>query len=67
MKNPYEVLGVSPNATDDEVKKAYQVKVYQTISILPSFLSWVAVGYIVYTLLDTNKGVINTIIQFFPR
>ena len=23
MKNPYEVLGVSPNATDEEVKKTY--------------------------------------------
>lgn len=24
MNNPYEVLGVSPNATDDEVKEAYR-------------------------------------------
>ncbi len=24
MKNPYEVLGISPNATDDEVKVAYR-------------------------------------------
>ncbi len=24
MNNPYEVLGISPNATDDEVKRAYR-------------------------------------------
>ena len=24
MSNPYTVLGVSPNATDDEIKEAYR-------------------------------------------
>ena len=48
-----------------EVKKAHQVKIYQTISILPSFLSWVAVGYIVYSLLDPTKGILNQIVKAF--
>ena len=45
-----------------EVKKAIHVKVYQTFSILPKFLSWVAVSYIVYGLLDHEKGIFNQII-----
>lgn len=45
-----------------EVKKAYHIKVYQTVSILPSFLSWVAVSYVVYGLLETDKGIINQIV-----
>ena len=48
-----------------EVKKAGHVKVYQTVSIIPSFLSWVAVGYIVYALLDPGKGIVNQILVFF--
>ena len=45
-----------------EVKKKRQVKVYQTVSIIPSFISWVAVGYIVYAFLDPTKGMLNQIL-----
>lgn len=45
-----------------EVKKAYQVKLYQTFAILPVFLSWVAVSYIVYALLEPTKGIFNQLI-----
>lgn len=48
-----------------EVKKARHVKLYQTVSILPSFLSWVAVSYIVYGFLDTSKGMLNKVIAAF--
>lgn len=48
-----------------EVKKVRHVKVYQTVSILPSFLSWVAVSYIVYGFLDGEKGILNQIIRSF--
>ena len=48
-----------------EVKRAIHIKVYQGIAILPSFLSWVAVSYIVYALLDGEKGIVNDMIRFF--
>lgn len=48
-----------------EVKKRAHVKTYQTVSILPSFLSMVAVSYIVYALLDPTKGILNQIIVAF--
>ena len=46
-----------------EVKRAWHLKVYQTISILPSFLSWVAVSYIVYGFLEPEKGIVNAVIR----
>ena len=48
-----------------EVKKAKHVKHIRQFSILPSFLSWVAVGYIVYALLDPTKGIINKVLEYF--
>lgn len=40
-------------------------KVFQTSLLIPYFLSWVAVSYIVNTLLDYNHGVLNNIIEMF--
>ena len=48
-----------------EVKKRRHVKIYQTVSILPNFLSWVAVSYMSYALLEPTKGILNQIIESF--
>jgi len=39
------------------------IKAYQTITIVPSFLSWVVVGYLVYALLKPTGGIANQIIE----
>ncbi|MBP3361102.1 MAG: sugar ABC transporter permease [Clostridia bacterium] len=44
-------------------KKA--VKVYQTAMLVPYFLSWVVVAYVLNTLLDKQHGILNNIITFF--
>ena len=46
-----------------EIRQKFAVKTYQTVAILPSFLSWVAVGYMTYALLEYNKGIINQLIN----
>ena len=45
-----------------ELKKPGHVKTYQTISILPYFLSWVVVSYMVYALLEHNDGLFNRLL-----
>ena len=42
-----------------EVKKTWHVKTYQTISILPHFISWIVVSYMIYALLEHNNGMVN--------
>ena len=39
------------------------IKLYQTVMILPRFLSWVIVSYIVYILLNPTSGVLNGILN----
>lgn len=48
-----------------EVKRAVHVKIYQTFSILPHFISWVAVSYMVYGLLEPSNGLINSVVKMF--
>lgn len=38
------------------------VKLYQTVSITPYFISWVVVGYIAYAFLNPSYGVLNQIL-----
>lgn len=56
------VIAVAVALMFNELTNARLSKVYQTISIMPYFLSWVIVSYIGLTLLDTN-GMINSIMQ----
>lgn len=48
-----------------EVRQRVCIKTYQTIMILPHFMSWVIVGYITYILFNDEKGVMNQIITYF--
>lgn len=45
-----------------EVNKK-SAKAYQTMMIMPHFISWVLVAYIVYALLSHETGIINSIVK----
>jgi putative aldouronate transport system permease protein len=45
------------------LKSKLSIKFYQTATIIPSFLSYVIVGYLVYALLKPMGGVANQIIE----
>ncbi len=47
------------------LRRKMAIKAYQTITIIPSFLSWVVVGYLVYALLKPTGGILNQIIVAF--
>jgi putative aldouronate transport system permease protein len=43
----------------NELWNKQTVKIYQSIMILPAFLSWVIVSYLIYSLLNPQFGVVN--------
>lgn len=38
-------------------------KTYQTLMFMPHFMSWVVISYFVYAFLETDKGLLNNLIQ----
>lgn len=45
------------------IRRKRTIKFYQTVSIIPSFLSWVVIGFMTYSLLDPTKGLVNKLIE----
>jgi putative aldouronate transport system permease protein len=48
-----------------EIKSRTAVKTYQTIAILPHFLSWVVVGYMTYAVFNPIHGALNGLLSRF--
>jgi putative aldouronate transport system permease protein len=49
----------------NELRSRMFVKATQSVMLLPHFLSWMVVSYILYALLATDTGVINRLLAFF--
>lgn len=59
------VTGVAVAIMMYNVRKRHLLKAYQTALLLPYFISWVIVSYIVYTLLNPAYGVFNNLLETF--
>ena len=49
----------------NEIRNKFFIKLAQTTMIFPSFLSWIIVSYMMYSLFTMDFGIINQIIQAF--
>lgn len=47
----------------DDVGKTFFKRIFQTISYLPHFVSWVIVATLVYRMLDFDSGIINYVLN----
>lgn len=59
------VLSVALAVILSEIANKKLAKFYQTGMFLPYFLSWVIVGYFVFSFLSFDKGMLNHILTFF--
>lgn len=46
-----------------EMRSKWLVKIYQTTTLFPYFLSWVIISFFVYAFLSPDKGLLNSILQ----
>lgn len=46
-----------------EMRSKWLVKIYQTTTLFPYFLSWVIISFFVYAFLSPDKGLVNNILQ----
>ena len=54
------MLSVACAIVLNEVKNKFASRVYQSIILIPSLMSWVVINYIAYAFLNAENGVINT-------
>lgn len=59
------VLSVALAIVLSEIANKKLAKIYQTGMFLPYFLSWVIVGYFVFSFLSFDKGMLNHILLWF--
>lgn len=69
MNGIFIVVGVIVSVTFAvmmyELKSKTKVKVYQTVMLLPHFLSWVVVGYMTYAFFNPYYGILNRVTAAF--
>lgn len=59
------VLAVAMAIVLSEISNKRLSKWYQTGMFLPYFLSWVIVGYFVFSFLSSDKGMLNNVLGYF--
>jgi len=50
-----------------EIYTSFMTKFYQTLLLLPRFISWVIVSYFIFALLSTDNGTINKFLESIGR
>lgn len=49
----------------NEIGSRYSAKAYKSVILLPYFLSWVVVEYLLYAFLSSDKGILNQLLTYF--